>query len=174
MEPICVNLYISSPEELKSLLMYLKGTTAQLAVPANETEVYPEDFENNAPCCQVLVDTAIKTGLIRSKDLLLSPFAEYVKQGQSPPDLDSYFYKPSSNFKIFCGTEYCNKDGLISLRCAEQRILQYASLNKLESGGIIYLDEVLAEALNTNETQISRMNLLGFLRNMFNVGGSVM
>ncbi len=167
MEPICVNLYISSAEELKALLVYLKGTTAQLAVPANETEVYPEDFENNAPCCQMIVETAIRTGLVHSKELLLSPFAEYVKQVQSPPELDSYCYKPSPAFKTFCGAEYCNKDALISLRSAEQSILQYAQLNKLEGGGMIHVDEVLAEALNTNEAQIPKMNLIGFLRDMF-------
>ena len=54
---------------------------------------------------------------------------------------------PTANFKHFCGSEWIARSGMITAEAAVNRILQYATVNKLimpDTGRIEWNDELLS------------------------------
>ena len=81
--------------------------------------------------------------------------------------LDETYRKPTKALKAFCGSEWADAKGRLTLKSAVQLILRTAKRLGLDkAGGLIELNENLQEILQTTETSIlistlpSRVNAL--------------
>lgn len=74
--------------------------------------------------------------------------------------LDDTYKKPTKQLKAFCGAEWANAKGLIQAKTAVELILRMARRLSLDrAGGIMELNEVLQDVLQTTETSILSTSL---------------
>ena len=83
-----------------------------------------------------------------------------------PTDL-YYHYKPTQEFKDFCGGECLNRYGLISLNSAKELVLQYAMRQGLHNSTTIILDQTLTTVLNTKEREVSHEDVYARIKDLF-------
>lgn len=78
-----------------------------------------------------------------------------------------YAYKPTQEFKDFCGGECLNRFGLISLSSAKEAVLQHAKRNALYNSTTILVDNTLSKVLNTTEREISHEDVYTRIKDLF-------
>jgi hypothetical protein len=78
-----------------------------------------------------------------------------------------YTYKPTQEFKDFCGGECLNRYGLISLTSAKELILQYAKRQGLHNATTILLDDTLKNILKTVDREISHEDVYQLIKGLF-------
>ena len=101
--------------------------------------------------------TSIQTKVVSHTDT-----AEHIE-----PDLKAFNYVPTASFKEFCGAEYLNKLGHISLESAYNLVLNYTKRRGQYQYPYIDIDKYLAEALSISEHSLLISNLIAHLKQIF-------
>jgi hypothetical protein len=83
------------------------------------------------------------------------------------PEIHKYIYDPNPGFKEFCGKEWLNYKGHISLHSAMDAVVMYAKHRFLILDTHIELDERLRDALDTDSHEITIMELQDYLTSLF-------
>ena len=78
-----------------------------------------------------------------------------------------YNYKPTQEFKDFCGGECLNRYGLISLASAKAMIVHYATKNGLYTPTTILMDDTLRKILATTGREVSYEELYERIKALF-------
>ncbi len=145
-------------EELALFIRFAKEHKLETDFPLDE--VYADSYQHfhyNSDDLGELVNNAFKNKLLSRAEL------EYAV-------LDGYLYadnyvesevllKPSAAFKHFCGGEYCNKQGLITLTMIHDCVLHYATPRKLWDEQWLTLDTELQTVLGTTESKMTLTQL---------------
>ena len=94
--------------------------------------------------------------------------SKVVSSNVIPEMIDHFYtYKPTQEFKDFCGSECLNRFGLISLNSAKEIVLQYSKRNALYNSTTIVLDQTLTKILNTNDREISHEEIFNRIKELF-------
>jgi len=122
------------------------------------------------------MDTQILLKVISVSDLeKLNAFLEstaisskIVSSNATPEMIDHFYsYKPTQEFRDFCGGECLNRYGLISLNSAKELVLHYAKRNTLYNSTTIVLDQTLTKILNSSERELSHEDVYNRIKELF-------
>lgn len=147
-----------SAEELATFVKFAAQHKMETVFPMDEIDAEPRlHFHHNGDDLEGLVNEAFQQKLLTHADLEHTVLHGYLYD-VSPVESDKLL-KPSAAFKHFCGGEYCNKKGLISLAMIHDCILHYAEPRKLWDGQVLTLDTELQTVLGTTESKLSLSQL---------------
>ena len=95
--------------------------------------------------------------------------ASKIVSSNAPPELIDHFYnyKPTQEFKDFCGGECLNRYGFISLSSANSLIIHYAQQKGLYNSTTILMDTTLAKVLDLSEREVSHDDIYSRIKGLF-------
>jgi hypothetical protein len=143
-----------SAEELAIFVKFAAQHKLDTVFPMDEDDAEPRlHFHHNGDDLEGLVNEAFNQKLLTHAELEHAVLHGYLYD-VSPPTKD-ILVKPSAAFKHFCGGEYCNKQGLISLAMIRDCVLHYANPRKLWDSQVLILDGELQTVLGATETRMT-------------------
>lgn len=145
-------------EEFAQFLRFAKEHKLEAEFPLDDT--YTEasrHFRHNGDDFEGLVNNAFSAKLVSKEELNYFTLDGYIYPHTHTPK--EILLKPSPAFKHFCGGEYCNKQGLISLAMIQDCIRQYATPRKLWDEQWLTLDTELQIVLGTTESKMTLVQL---------------
>lgn len=143
-----------SAEELAIFVKFAAQHKLETEFPLDDTDAEPyRHFHHNGDDLEGLVNEAFQQKLLTHADLEHVVLHGYLYD-ISHVETDKLL-KPSAAFKHFCGGEYCNKKGLISLSMIHDCVLHYAEPRKLWDGQVLTLDMELQTVLGTTESKLT-------------------
>lgn len=156
----------STPEELAKIIAFLDQNQMNYHVPLCYHPMESEDLFTNNKEDLVALLTAVqnkqlleKTVIEKNGWLCYMPNENYTSSVK--------WYKPTPEFKSFCGTEFCNPLGHITLEMAESVVLLHAKARYMATSTSIDLSDILQTALNTTATKLSIIELNKHLQSIF-------
>ncbi len=148
----------NTPEQLAKIIAFLDGNDIYAHIPVDYHPMESEDlFTNNKEQIGALVVAVEQKGLASPESIHRGGWDIYVSKETS--QYKSQWYKPTTAFKSFCGSEFCNPLGHITLDMAEAVVVLHA---KARSGAIsthINLSDELRAVLETNASKMSLYEL---------------
>ncbi len=141
-------------EELALFVRFAKEHKLETDFPLDESYAEPRrHFHYNGDDLEGLVNDAFKNKLISRAELEYAVLDAYIDEDNSVES--EVLLKPSAAFKHFCGGEYCNKQGLISLAMIRDCVLHYATPRKLWDEQWLTLDTELQTVLGTTDSKMT-------------------
>ena len=148
----------TTPEQLAKIIAFLDGNDICSHIPVDYHPMESEDlFTNNKDQIEALVVAVQQKGLASKESIHRGGWDCYVSKESA--NYTHTWYKPTAAFKSFCGSEFCNPLGHITLDMAEAVVILHA---KAHAGAIsthIYLSDELRAVLETNASKLSLLEL---------------
>ena len=82
-------------------------------------------------------------------------------------ELNTFNYIPNNEFKNFCGTEYLNQKGYISIHSAFDLLISYTKQHNIYFKTYIDMNETLAKALKSDNHSILISEIPNLLISLF-------
>lgn len=148
----------TTPEQLAKIIAFLDGNDIHSHIPVDYHPMECEDlFTDNKQQIGALVVAVQQKKLVPEESVYRGGWDIYVSK--ESPQHKYQWYKPTAAFKSFCGSEFCNPLGQITLEMAEAVVVLHA---KARSGAIsthITLSDELQTVLETNASKLSLIEL---------------
>ncbi len=148
----------NTPEQLAKIIAFLDGNDIHSHIPVDYHPIESEDlFTNNKEQIGALVVAVEQKGLASPESIHRGGWDLY--KSKETTQYKYQWYKPTAAFKSFCGSEFCNPLGYITLEMAEAVVVLHA---KARSGAIsthINLSDELRAVLETNASKMSMIEL---------------
>lgn len=156
----------TTPEQLAKIISFLDGNDIMSHIPVDYHPMESEDlFTNNQEQISALVVAVQQKGLATKETIYRGGWDCYVSK--ETPTLKHTWYKPTAAFKSFCGTEFCNPLGHITLDMAEAVVILHAKSNACAISTHITLSDQLRAVLETNASKLSMYELRQRFQELF-------
>lgn len=156
----------TTPEQLAKIIAFLDDNHIHSHIPVDYNPMESEDlFTNNQEQIEALVVAVQQKGLASKETIERGGWDCYVSKEST--HYKYTWYKPTAAFKSFCGSEFCNPIGQITLDMAEAVVVLHAkarsgAISSQHSGAIsshITLSDELRDVLETNASKLSLLEL---------------
>ena len=148
----------TTPEQLAKIIAFLDGNDICSHIPVDYHPMESEDlFTNNKEQIGALVIGVQQKKLTSEESIHRGGWDIYVSK--ETLEYKNQWYMPTAAFKSFCGSEFCNPLGHITLDMAEAVVVLHA---KGRAGAIsthINLSDELRAVLETNASKLSMNEL---------------